>query len=357
MFNIIPVTYYYHLYYNLILFIVLLTLVHNYALQISDTANVNYLKISGIFLFVFILGFLGFRPVHHIFVDMFTYARRYDEYQFGSPITLTSDITFEYFMKFCSYFLDKTFFFALCAFLYVTPLLVVSIKFFKDYWFYSFLMLLGSYSFLVYGVNGIRNGIATSFFLLALAYKDNKLFLYGIMIVSILFHKSMVLPVLAYLITQFYNNPKSYILFWIISIPISLILGSLISGLFTGFGFVDERFVGYLMHERGGFRWDFLVYSSFPIIVGSYFIYKKHFKDRVFIQLFNVYAFCNAFWIFVIRISFSNRLAYLSWFLMGIILIYPYITQKDTINKNKTIGKVIFAYFAFAYFMFLRGKI
>ena len=37
-----------------------------------------------------------------------------------------------------------------------------------------------------------------------------------------------------------------------------------------------------------------------------------------------IYLTANAFWILVIRSSFSNRFAYLSWFLMAIIIFYPF---------------------------------
>lgn len=356
MFDFIPVDYFYHIHYNLLLCIVLFTLIHNYVLNIDDKENIKYLRSTGTVLFVFLLLFYGLRPVHGSFIDMVTYAAKFDRYQSGLEVITTHDVTFEYFMKFCSSFMNKTMFFFICASLYITPLFIISIKFFKEYWFYSFLILVGSFSFLAYGVNGIRNGIATSLFLLALAYKDNRRLLVLFITLSVLFHKTMFLPGLAFLATVFYNKPKAYLIFWFISIPLSLAFGNSFSIAVSGLGLSDQRFEGYLISEAGRFRWDFLIYSSSAVFAGYYFIFKKGFKDEVYAQLFNIYLMCNTFWILVIRANFSNRFAYLSWFMMGLVIIYPYLKQRFFKDQSMAVGKVLLAYFAFAYFMFLKEK-
>lgn len=358
MFELVPIEYYYHVHYNIMLFVILLTLLHNHVLEINDQANLNYTQISGALLLVFMIFYLGLRPVHSTFVDMVTYSRKYDGYLIGKQVGFNTDVAFDYFMKFCSYFITKRIFFFVCACLYVIPLYVISQKLFRNYWFYSFLVLLGSYSFFAYGVNGIRNGIATSLFLLALANRRNKTLFVVTMVVSALFHKSMLLPISAYVITLFYNKSKSFLIFWIISIPASLVLGSVTSQIVSNFGFVDDRLLGYLTQKAEGFRWDFLIYSSFPVIVGYYFVIIKEVKDKVYLQLFNIYLFCNTFWILVIRASFSNRFAYLSWFMMGLIIIYPFIKELPSKKQSgTTLGKVVLIYFGLAYFMFLKDKI
>lgn len=353
MLDFIPTSYYVHIFFNLLLFINLFTLLHNYILPINDYKNLAFMRTMGILLLVFVLVYMGLRPVSYIFVDMVTYAAHYDRYLLGSEIRATHDVTFHYFMKFCSYFLSKTGFFFLCVLLYLTPMFVLSKKLFKQYWYYSFLMLVGSFSFWAYGVNGIRNGIATSMFLMAFAYRDKKILLILFLSIASLFHKTMLLPTIAYIATLFYNNPKSYLIFWLVSIPLSLALGSAVISLFASLGFGDDRISGYLSGNGTSFRWDFLLYSASAVFAGYYFIFKKGFKDKVYHQLFNIYLFCNGFWVLVIKANFSNRFAYLSWFMIAIIIVYPYLKQRFFENQNIAIGKMLLAYFGFTYLMFL----
>ena len=126
-----------------------------------------------------------------------------------------------------------------------------------------------------------------------------------------------------------------------------------------GIGFLgfNDRAAGYLTDEaddqfsRIGFRWDFLLYSATAVYAGWYFIFHKKFEDKFYRQLFNTYLIANGFWILVIRASFSNRFAYLSWFIMGVIIVYPFLKMQFFNKQNKVLGNVIFLYFAFTYIL------
>tara|TARA_R110001583_G_C5589679_1_gene403629 strand:+ start:371 stop:1045 length:675 start_codon:yes stop_codon:yes gene_type:complete len=218
-------------------------------------------------------------------------------------------------------------------------------------------MFIVSFSFWAYGVNGIRNGIATSLFLMAFAYSDKKVLMIFFMISASLFHKTLLLPIVAYIATLFHNNPKTYLKVWFIAIPLSLLLGSVWTSLFSNLGFADDR-LGYLTGEVDakienlGFRWDFLLYSASAVFAGWYFIFKKGFVDVYYNRLFSIYLIANSFWILVIKANFSNRFAYISWFMMAIIIIYPLLRQRFFKNQNLVIGKILLIYFSFTYFMF-----
>jgi hypothetical protein len=99
------------------------------------------------------------------------------------------------------------------------------------------------------------------------------------------------------------------------------------------------------------FRWDFLLYSSIAVITAYYFIYIKKFNDIHYYRLVKIYLITNAFWILVIRASFSNRFAYLSWFMMGIIIIYPFLKQVYWKNQFSLIGYIVLFYYSFTYIM------
>jgi hypothetical protein len=63
----------------------------------------------------------------------------------------------------------------------------------------------------------------------------------------------------------------------------------------------------------------------------------------------------NTFWILVIRANFSNRFAYLSWFLMAIVIAYPLLKVKFWDDHYKNVGRIFLAYYLFTYFMFLKS--
>ena len=302
---------------------------------------------------------MGLRPISGAyFGDMGTYANLFVNYASGGIMLFQQDVGFDFFMSSSAKIMTIDFFFLLCAFLYVFPIYLTSKKFFKKYWFYAFLILVSSYSFWTYGTNGIRNGLASSLVLLAFAYKDKKVVMIALMFVAASFHKSMLLPILAYGITFFYKDSKKVFYFWLLCIPLSLIAGGVFESAFANLGFDDER-ISYLTagnvnndeFSGTGFRWDFVVYSASAVFAGWYFIFKRKYKDPVYSQLFNTYLIANGFWILIIRANFSNRFAYLSWFMMGLVIVYPFLKMQFFKNQQKVLGTVILFYFMFTYMM------
>ncbi|PIA77537.1 hypothetical protein BFR04_08850 [Gaetbulibacter sp. 4G1] len=359
MIEFIPLEYYYIFYINLSLALVLFTILHTLILKINDLKNIRYINIVGYLLLFFLIIYIGLRPISgHYFVDMATYARHFHRYANGLPILSNHDLGFHLFMKLCANIMPINIFFLVCALLYIYPMYYISKKFFREKWFYSFLLFVVSFSFWTYGVNGLRNGIATSFFLMAITFSNNKKVMIFWIVLACMFHKTLILPTLAYVITLIHNNPKTYLKIWILAIPLSLFLGGIWIALFSNLGFADDRLGGYLTGEldaaisQTGFRWDFLIYSGSAVFAGWYYIFKKNYHDVYYDRLFNIYLIANAFWILVIRANFSNRFAYISWFMMGIIVIYPCLRQQLFKNQNLVVNKIIFVYFAFTYLMY-----
>lgn len=349
-FDFIPLEYYTLIYYYIMFFVVFVTYIN---LQKSFSLNKKNLS-----LLVIIVLYMGLRPISgKYFFDMATYNLDFIYYQDGNGIVKNNDLFFQYFMKFCSGIMTANFFFLTCAFVYIYPLYLVSKKWFEHYWYYAFLLLLTSFSFWAYGTNGIRNGIAGSLFLLAIS-REKRVWQIALLFISINFHKTMLLPTLGFMIAQFYNKPKQMILFWIVCIPLSLAGGDFWESFFASLGFEDDR-LSYLTEgnvnddnfSSTGFRWDFLIYSGIAVYVGWYFIVKKKFEDKIYFSLFNIYLFANAFWILVIRANFSNRFAYLSWFIMALVIIYPFLKKEMIPQQNRVLAKVILVYFAFTFLM------
>lgn len=310
-----------------------------------------------------IVLFFGLRPIDGYYLgDTGNYARAFENINQITLSTLTDgDFLFDRLMLLFSGFTTIHGFFLFVAFGYVVFSLLALRRLFANNVWVAFLMYISAYSFYSYGINGIRNGLGAALFLLALSYSNRKWLAVVLMLIAVGIHKSLMLPVGALIISYFYTNSKSYIIFWLLSIPISLISGGFWEVLFAGLGF-DNR-LDYLVDttydyafSATGFRWDFLLYSSVPIAVGYYVIFKRKITSKYYALLLNTYIISNVFWILVIGASFSNRFAYLSWFLYPVVLLYPFLKFPLWKNQYVKVAILLVLHFTFTYFMWLIGK-
>ena len=302
---------------------------------------------------------MGLRQVNtSYFGDTYNYAKAYELLQQGVDVKIKSDYLFNYLMKFCSSFMDVHLFFLLIDGLYIVPCFLFSQKYFGRYWFFAMFMFISSFSFWTYGTNGLRNGLATSFFIMGLYFYNKKYSMYFWFVLGYFMHASLVIPIAAFIVSGFYKNPMIYLYIWLLAIPLSLVGGSSLSTLMATLGF-EDRTAGYLTNSdenmsqfsQTGFRWDFLLYSGAAVFAGAYFIFIKKIKDSFYIHIFGIYCIANAFWILVITAAFSNRFAYLSWFLMPAIIAYPIFRYKIWQEQYKIFGAILFVYFMFTYYM------
>lgn len=362
MFDIIPLQYYTAIYYHVMFVIALFIVLQSVKYDIIGRAAIDRTKIIGSFLLIGLVLYMGLRPISGMyFGDMGTYAMYFDRLASGDIYQITNDYAFNYFMLFCTKFMNVNMFFLLTAFLYILPCYIFSRKYFGRYWFFAFFMFVGSFSFWAYGTNGIRNGLATSMFLLALTFYDRKLLMYALMVLAFGIHYSVVIPIAAFIAALIIKNPKVYLFVWLAAIPLSLVGGGFFQSFFGQLFTADERAINYLtkgnvnddVFSSTGFRWDFLFYSASAVFAGYYYIFKKKIVDKFYIVLFGTYVFANAFWILVIRANFSNRFAYLSWFMMAAVIAYPMFKYKLWKVQYKTAAFIMFAYFGFSYIMFL----
>ena len=101
-----------------------------------------------------------------------------------------------------------------------------------------------------------------------------------------------------------------------------------------------------------GFRFDFLFYSAFPVWMIWYVTQRRKFNNPEYSVYANTYLLCNAFWILVIRASFSNRFAYLSWFLYPLVIAYPLMRMNLWKDQDRKTAIIFFFYTGFTFFMF-----
>ena len=178
----------------------------------------------------------------------------------------------------------------------------------------------------------------------------------GIMILSITFHKAMLLPFVAFLVSRYLiRSEKKALLFWILTIPVSLLFRGALENfaelIFSNNSILkDERASVFFSEEgqkyqvSGQFRIDFVLYSALAIIIGYWAIVKKGLQNQLYSHLFITYIIANGIWILLIYAPYTNRIAYLSWFIMPIVLVAPFISDVRFPIKNKKIKLIYVMY-------------
>lgn len=328
--------------------------------QLLNRKHYNLLVIVYAFLFVIVVGL---RPLHGAFGDMVTVAKTYQLFRL-SPISIvgTQDALFYYFQWACAQVMDVQWFFLICEVLYVVPIIIACIRLLKNNAGLGLLFFLAAFSFFSYATNGVRNGIATSLIVLAISLVRGgtfeKIMCIVISLIAVNIHNSVSLPVISMLACYIFKPKKALFYFWVASIFVSILFGSSVSNVFANLGF-DDRLNEYItvdidedMFSRTGFRWDFLLYSSAPVIFGYYILFKKKVCDPTYLLILGTYILSNSFWIMVIRAAYSNRFAFLSWFLYPLVLAYPLLRLKiwPKSQGNKT-ALVMMAHLAFTLIM------
>ena len=142
--------------------------------------------------------------------------------------------------------------------------------------------------------------------------------------------------------------------------------GFLLQTFFENLGLLDTgRREGYLTNEgvdmegfsRQGFRWDFLLYSCVPILVGFYYVAREKFNDNWYKLMLNTYILCNSFWALVNSSWLSNRIAFLSWFMYGFVVMYPLLRKEVVPNRQQKVAIALICNVAFTYLLWLLGRI
>lgn len=312
--------------------------------------------------------FLGGRPVSFVFGDTINYAREYLDMIPGEVhMDWHSEWVWQLFMASCkSSGLSLEWFFTLVDLVYFLSALFAIKQFTPNNIMLGMMFVLSSLMFFTFGVNGIRNGVACHILLLAMALLFNDKYVAGCVTGAIAFgiHRSTALPIAACLVALFVLKDVKYaIFFWLACIPVSLVAGGMFIAFFGALGF-DDRMTQYATLDasegfsKTGFRWDFLLYSSMPVIMAWWVCIKKQISDNWYNTLCIIYCLCNAFWILVIRANFSNRFAYLSWFMYPIVIAYPLIMLPVWDDQDQKIGLILYAYMAFTLVMnFLWGQL
>lgn len=367
--------YYYAVYWGVCLLITVILYNKFYTFSSYEIMyqNDNYRPV--VYLSLFLIFFLGLRPISYLFGDTVNYEATYRIMQiYGSsdsdlPSEMNSDWLFYHFMALCAQVIDVHIFFAIVMFFYVVFMFEGCKKLDSRHGATLMLFCIGAFSFYGYAVNGIRNGVACSFVVMAIAgvCKGERILPIILSFVAISCHKSTALPLACMFFSYFVRNPKWMFITWLGAIIVSLVFGETITNLLSLVDY-DERLAeigkkgdevandwGIELENR--FRWDFLLYSSMPIILGAYTLFVRKIYNNTYLILLGTYIYANAFWVIVIRDLFSNRFAYLSWFLYPIVIAYP-LSNLPVFEKghSKKTAWILMGHFGFTTIMWMLGK-
>lgn len=301
--------------------------------------------------------FIGTRPNSYVFADHMNYYNYYMR-ELGKPFhftLITENVLFDNFwMLLSSHMVDIVWFYLSCALVYFGCMFIACKKLFPSDTMLAFLVCLAAFQTFAAGTNGFKNGAAASVFLVAIAYKDKKFFSILMALASYGIHHSMQVLVAAYIATFFIKSVKWYFYLWGLCVILSAMHFTVVQEYFATL--TDEQGAGYLRADGGddfitGFRPDFILYSSMPVIVGWYMIFKQNVQSSSYDFILKLYLLTNALWMLCMYASFTNRIAYLSWFMYPIVLLYPFLATHFRQKAHKFMPYIVYGHLGFTLFM------
>lgn len=327
----------------------------------KELAETNSFPFQSALLIVALIIFLGTRPVDKSFVDMTTYDDIFYYLKYSRPVFHWNwdelNIIYDNFFAWSATFFETPMpLFVIIAVIYFGCIFIACRRMFPGNTLASLITYLAAFSTFSYGTNGMKAGMAASIFLVAISYYNKPWLMISIALISYGFHHSMQLCVGALLLTVIYKKPKVYFFVWGFSLLIAILHITIFQEFFSGL--TDEHGEGYLsqivlQEEKawGGFRIDFIIYSFIPIAMGLYAKTVKKFESGFYDYILSLYLVTNSIWLLCIYANFTNRIAYLSWFMLPIVLIYPVLHPNWGEKRFRDFSFIMLAHLSFTLFM------
>lgn len=315
--------------------------------------------LSALFLTLFMILFVGFRPISGDFGDMPGYAYAMIDHRFEYvDKTWSNNFVFVTMMSFLSSIgANEHVPIILLAFINFGATFFAMKRLFPNDVLLAMLVFFAAFSTFGAATNGLKAGCAMALFLVALSYRNDKKLFFLFLFLSYGFHHSMQLPVVASGICYFYKKTKNYMFFWFLCLLLSALHVQYFMNYFSGI--TDDQGASYLTSPQDssnytgkvGFRLDFIIYSSIPIIIGYIAIIMKRIRSSMFQFLFNVYLLTNGIWLLCMYAQFTNRIAYLSWGMIPVLILYPFIHCNWGKDKYNVLFYVVMGHLSFTLFM------
>lgn len=351
----IPASLYLTIYLLIVLFFTMRTIpLYTRSVVVNIERTKTAQKGLALILVVFMVFFIGLRPVSgKYFLDMANYQDYWNAANAGTFIFVINNYIWDpLFVALAVSGMPIDVFFTLVALVYFGGIYVACKKMFPHDTLLAFLVYLAGFSTFSYSTNGIKAGVAAALFLVAVAYKEKRILLIILLVVILGVHHSMIVPITAVIAAHFVKNKKLYLFFWLACFLMAVLhITALMS--FLG-GFADDHGADYLQEGESvsGFRPDFILYSAIPIFLGYFLTNKYKLKSSYYDFLWNVYTLTNSVFLICTYGTFINRIAYLSWLMYPIVLIYPFLNIVWSKKQDKYLKYAVWGHLGFTLFMF-----
>lgn len=351
---------------NWILFITSLGIV--YSLYTINKSTQQILRGTSTQFFGFVLAFLvtiyvGTRPLW-CYTDSALYSTIFKLVQSGAWSDLSqspSEWFFTWIEKICLATTDAHGWFFVIACFYIGGMCYAAWKWLPKHFSLAVMFMFTAFSFWSYSNNGIRQGMGASLVLAGIAclapkWKKDWINLVPAAVLIILgcaCHNSLYLTLFSTIIALLFPNLKSKFIIWGICLLISPFSSEIFMPIASDI-IEDERMADYAydnvsetVFSRTGWRWDFILYSAVPIVLGYYAIVIKKMRYWHFELLLSIYILTNAAWMLVNAIAYSNRFAYISWSLYPLLLCMPLcrlriFKRQGVVTGLFLIGSIVF---------------
>lgn len=186
-----------------------------------------------------------------------------------------------------------------------------------------YLTIASMFSFPSIQFNIIRNGIGIVFFFIGMVYllqgQWKKFILFSV--ISILFHQSMIVPILFACIAK---SKRIQLWFYLVVYGVSILLSLKGYGVHSLSFLLDlgsEKIVDYIAYGdttyRIGFRWDFCLYNTFFLII---FLALNRSGSEIYSTLLKYFIAASCLFFLSFHIPFSDRIGLYSWIAIPVLL-------------------------------------
>lgn len=305
------------------------------------------------------ITFIGLRPISKAFTDMVGYAEAMSTHIFEYvDVRWDNNYLFTPMMAYLSsHNASPQTPILVLAFINIFSTFIAIRKLFPKDTLIALLTVFGSFIYFATATNGIKAGCAMGLLLCAIAYRDKLLISLFFLYLSFGFHHSMQMAIGAYVVCYFVKNSKIYFFIWLFCLICAI--GN-VTYFQEWFGtMTDESGASYLLTDmedsnfggRKGFRLDFVLYSSVPVILGWYALFKKNIKTESYSFILNMYLLLDAIWMLCMYAPYTNRIAEIPWGVLPIALIYPLLRERWGENQYGLARTLIYGNVAFTFFM------
>ncbi len=300
--------------------------------------------------------YIGLRPLH-MYGDSWLYSTMFSLVQTGQWKELYTAESEWLWDKIEFFFIDHSncqMWFLCIAVIYIGGMALAIRKWFANNFTSAMVFAFTAMSFHAYATNGLRSGVAGSLVMLGLAFlfseKRRYVVAFVLMYLGMSLHSSFAAVIVAAVLALFFNDAKTNTIIWCVCVLISYVFSdTFVNFLTTVLG--DDRMRFYsglddMYYANKGFRFDFIIYSSVPIVLGWIVCVKNGLRDGIYEYILAVYTIVNAGWVLINTIAFSNRFAYLSWFLYPVLMAYPFLKFRFMENQSRMAGLVLLFHLA-----------